>query len=79
MFIDERPTGGYVNGDWRTRNGKSRTWVKGSDDENTELEQLINGKLNGAAISDYAPKWFTGRRKDTKMGYRRDLKSGAAR
>ncbi len=28
-------------------------------------EQLINDKLNSAAISDYAPNGFTGRRKET--------------
>ena len=30
--------------------------------KNTELEQLINEKLNSAAISDYAPNGFTGGR-----------------
>lgn len=28
--------------------------------KNTELEQLINDKLNSAAISDYAPNGFAG-------------------
>ncbi|MDY2448673.1 hypothetical protein R3X45_25165, partial [Salmonella enterica subsp. enterica serovar Typhimurium] len=31
------------------------------------LEQLINDKLNSAAISDYAPKWFT-RSKEKETG-----------
>ncbi len=61
---------------------ESRTWAKGSDDENTELKQLINDKPNNsAAISDYAPNGLQVEGKETvqKNRYRRDRKSGAAR
>ncbi len=38
--------------------------------KNTELEQLINDKLNSAAISDYAPN---GLQVEGKRRYRKSL------
>ena len=49
--------------------------------KNTELEQLINEKLNSAAISDYAAEWFAGgrQRDGAKNCYRCHRQPGFAR
>lgn len=64
MAIDERRRGRYFNlscvADWAGRNDDYE-----DDDENTELEQLINDKLNSAAISDYAPNGLQVEGKET--------------
>lgn len=49
--------------------------------KNTELEQLINEKLNSAAISDYAPNGLQveGERDGAKNCYRCHRQPGFAR
>ena len=47
--------------------------------KNTELEQLINEKLNSAAISDYAPNGLQVEGKGAKNCYRCHRQPGFAR
>ena len=47
--------------------------------KNTELEQLINEKLNSAAISDYAPNGLQVQRDGAKNCYRCHRQPGFAR
>ncbi|XPE43828.1 Nif3-like dinuclear metal center hexameric protein [Shigella flexneri] len=46
-------------------NGVSYQNTEGAKTKNTELEQLINEKLNSAAISDYAPNGCRWKAKET--------------